>query len=245
MAELVGEIFSRIGLVEVQRDVVRNIVSIRDSQDLFDDLTSDPRDRALAQSLESDFKPPPYTNTIPIIRRPFEEAEWFGAIDWPFRNWQSSRFSIGTHGVWYGSGDEETTVYESAYHWYNGLLSDAGFERHTVIGERKLYNVRCSAALLDFRPLSADFSDVLHPTDYSAAQSLGSRIHRDGHPGIVVPSVRHPGGGENYAVFNAAVLSDPRARCYMTYRLEDGRIMIEKVPGTVFLSIPARSLAGL
>ena len=238
MATLLGELFNRLGLVDVQRDVVRNIVSIRISQDLFDDLSPAADDWALAQNLEGRFKPPHYSNHSPTIQRPFEEAALFSVIQWPFQNWQSSRFSTGNYGVWYGSGDEETTAYESAYHWHHGLLSDAGFEREAVIGERKLYNVQCSAALLDFRPLATEFSDVFHPSDYSSAQAVGARIHHEGHPGILVPSVRHPANGENYAVFNPAILSNPRYRCSMTYRLEAGYIVVEKHPGTPLLTIP-------
>lgn len=237
MASLNSQIIARIGLIDVQRDLVRNIVSIRVSQDLFDDLSDSPSDRAAARQLEMEVKPPYYTNHETVIHRPFEEAEWANAIQWPFKHWQASRFSPGTFGVWYGSATEETTVYESAYHWYHGLLRDAGFERELVVGERKLYSVRCSAALMDFRPLAGDFPDLMHPSDYSAAQGFGARLHRDGHPGIAVPSARDP-QGENYVVFRAEVLSDPRTRCYMTYRLEQGRIVVEKAAGEVFLIIP-------
>ena len=150
------ELFARLGLADVHRDVIRNIVSIRESQDLFDDLTDDPAEWALAQQIESEVKPPTYRSHTPVIHRPFEEAAWFNAIEWPFKHWQASRFSDGTFGVWYGSASIEATVYETAYHWYCGLLTDAGFETLPVIGERKLYSVACDAALLDLRPLAAE-----------------------------------------------------------------------------------------
>jgi hypothetical protein len=94
---------------------------------------------------------------------------------------------------------------ESAYHWYCWLLSDAGFEKSAVIGERKIYSVTCDAALLDFRGLVADFPELSHKTDYSYAQSVGSRIHREGHPRIGCP-LRAIQRGENYVVFNPDVL---------------------------------------
>jgi len=105
--------------------VARNIVSLRESQDLFDDLTEDPAEWLLAQKVEGEVKPPPYRSRTPLIDRPFEDAEWFNAIAWPVKNWQASRFSDGTFGVWYGSESVETTVYESAYHWYKGLQCGA------------------------------------------------------------------------------------------------------------------------
>ena len=95
-----SSIFSEISLVDVERDVARNIVSLGVSQDLFDDLSADPKAWALAQKVEGDAKPPPYVSRNPIIDRPFEEAIWIDAIDWPFKNLQSSRFGAGGYGVW-------------------------------------------------------------------------------------------------------------------------------------------------
>ena len=95
-----SSIFSEISLVDVERDVARNIVSLGVSQDLFDDLSADPKAWALAQKVEGDAKPPPYSSNTPIIDRPFEEAIWIDAIDWPFQNLQSSRFGAGGYGVW-------------------------------------------------------------------------------------------------------------------------------------------------
>ena len=128
-----NSLFAKLTLADVHQDLARNIVSLRQSQDLFDDLTDDPAEWLLAQKVEVDVKPPLYRSRTPIIHRPFEDAEWFNAIAWPFKHWQASRFSDGTDGVWYGSDTVETTVYESAYHWYRGLLADAGFDRETVV----------------------------------------------------------------------------------------------------------------
>lgn len=235
-AYLVNHLFSAVRLEDVHRDVLRNIVSLRASQDLFDDLSTDPKEWLLAQRVEDEIKPPPYRSDTPVIHRPFEDAQWFNAITWPFKNWQCSRFSDGTFGVWYGSDSVKTTVYESAYHWYRWLLCDAGFEAEQVVGERKLYSVACDAALLDLRPLVQHYPDLVHKTDYSYAQSVGARIHREGHPGLLIPSVRCQ-GGENYVVFNPAVLSRPRLNCHLTYRLEGQRIVIEKQPGVAWMSI--------
>jgi hypothetical protein len=234
-------LFSRLTLADIQKDALRNIVSIRQSQDLFDDLSDEPTVRALAQAVEEETQPPPYRSRSPVIERPFEDAAWFNAIDWPFRYWRSSRFCDGSFGVWYGSDCVATTVHETAYHWFHGLLGDAGFENEAVVIERKVYSVACCAALLDFRPRVQDQPELLHRTDYGYCQSVGARIHREGHPGLVVPSVRHP-QGENYVVFNPAVLANPRANCELTYRLAGQRISVEKAPGTTWLDIPVAQL---
>lgn len=229
-------VFSRVALVDLHQDVARNIVSLRQSQDLFDDLTDDPAEWLLAQTVEQAVKPPPYRSHTPVIDRPFEDAVWFNAIIWPFKHWQQSRFSDGTFGVWYGSESVETTVWESAYHWFRGLLCDAGFEREIVVAERKVYWVACGAALLDFRQAAVEHSDLLHPTDYAFAQSIGARIHREGHPGLLIQSVRWP-TGENVAIFNPEVLSNPRHACQLSYRLEGERIVVEKQLGVVWMSL--------
>jgi len=129
----------------------------------------------------------------------------------------------------------ETTVYESAYHWYHGLLRDAGFEQMTVIAERKVYTVACDAALIDFRPAADEHTALVHPTDYAFCHSVGARIHREGHPGLLTRSVRRP-GGENLCVFNPEVLSRPRHNCQLSYRLEGAQIVVEKQPGVAWIT---------
>lgn len=239
-----NSLFSKLGLADVHQDVARNIVSLRESQDLFDDLTEDPAEWLLAQKVEGQVKPPPYRSRTPLIDRPFEDAQWFNAIAWPFKHWQASRFSDGTYGVWYGSDSVETTVYESVYHWYKGLLCDAGFDRQEVIAERKVYWVACGAALLDLRAARNEYPDLLHPSDYSFCQSVGARIHREGHPGLLTPSVRRS-AGENVVVFNPGVLSNPRLNGQLTYRLEGEQVVVEKQPGVTWVTLavaPLRSL---
>ncbi len=234
-------LFAHIALADVHQDVARNIVSLRESQDLFDDLSGDPAEWRLAQQVEDEVKPAPYVSRQPVIDRPFEDAQWFNAIGWPFKHTQNSRFSDGAYGVWYGSESVETTVHESAYHWYRGLLSDAGFEQMAVVAERKVYWVACNAALLDLRPAVAHAPDLLHPSDYALCQAVGARLHREGHPGLLTPSVRRP-SGENLAIFNPTVLSNPRHNCQLTYRLQGGQIVVEKQPGATWLTLGAAQL---
>ena len=236
-----NQLFSRLTLADVHCELLRNIISTRESQDLFDDLTDHPEEWELAQQVEHEVKPHTYQSSTPVIHRPFEDAEWFTAIAWPFNNWQSSRFSDGSFGVWYGINSVLTTVYESAYHWYRWLLCDAGFEHESVVGERKIYTVRCDAALIDFRSLGEDCADLLNKTDYGYAQGVGARMHREGHPGCVVPSARHS-VGENYVVFNPAVLSNAKFHCQLTYRAQGGKITVEKNPNEVWLEIKISDL---
>ena len=235
------QLFSHLTLADVHRNVIRNIVSIGSSQDLFDDLTSSPAEWALAQQVEDEVKPLPYQSRTPVIHRPFEDAAWANAIGWPFKHWQASRFSDGSFGVWYGCDCAETSVFETTYHWFNGLLLDAGFEKEKVVAERKLYEVACDAALVNVRPLAAKYPCLMQKTDYSTTQAVGARLHREGHPGLVTASVRHA-PGTNYAVLNPAVLSNPRHHCQLTYRLDDHHIVVEKQSGVVWMDIDTVAL---
>jgi hypothetical protein len=235
---MVDGLFTNLKLQDVHHDVMRNIVSIRQSQDLFDDLSPNSNDWVLAQRIEDDVKPYSYASKSPIIDRPFEEADWLSVIEWPFKHWQNSRFSNGSYGVWYGCDSVETSVYETAFHWFNGLLCDAGFENEQVVGERKVYKVACVAALLDLRLSAVKFQGLIHKTDYSYTQSVGARVHREGHPGLITQSARRD-NGHNYVVFNAKVLSNPRHYCQLTYRLDGKRVVVEKTVGVEWMTVAA------
>ncbi len=228
-------------VADVQRPLLRNIVALRSPADLFDDLSDDPADTRIAGDVEAQVQPPLYASLTPVIHRPFEEAHWGQAIAWPFRNWQRSRYSDGRFGVWYGADALETTVRESAFHWVHGLLHDAGFDRLEVSCERRVYAVHCAAALLDARAAVGAAPGLLHPADYTLPQALGARLHHEGHPGLVAPSVRHP-GGTVYAVMNAAVLSQPKPEGVLTYRLRDGRLEVDKSPGRRWLALDLATL---
>ncbi len=113
-------LFSHLTVADIHQDLLRNIVALSESEDPFDDLSSNPEELVLARQVESDARPLPYQSHTPEIHRPFEDALWFKAITWPFKNWQANRFSDGSFGVWYGSDTFETSVQESAYHGVRG-----------------------------------------------------------------------------------------------------------------------------
>lgn len=234
-------LFAGLPLADVHQDLARNIKSIRVSQNLFDELSDDPADWEIAQQHELATKPHTYESPNTIIDRPFEEADWLNAIEFPFRNWAASRFCDGSFGIWYGSDLVETTVHETVHHW-RGFLADAGFDelvpqgaRESITGERKVYWVRCDAALLNLSARAAEYPDLVHPTSYQFTQQIGARLHRESHPGFVTPSARCV--GENYGVLNRNVLSSPRACCSLTYRLTSEGVMVEREAGQTWMVI--------
>ena len=232
---MIDPIFAQARLAETHGDLVRNIVSIRVSQDLFDDLSDNPADWQTAIKLELATKPRMFVSPVPVIDRPFEDARWNDAIHYPFRHWMKSRYSDGSFGVWYGADSIETTVHETVHHWRSGFLQDAGFTRPGIRAERKLYRVRCDAALVDLRPAVAHVLALVDPADYSLTQQIGARLHREGHPGLVSRSARCD--GDIHGVLNPAVLSDPRQVCFLTYSTTDGGVVVEREPGQVWMRL--------
>lgn len=229
-------ILARAALADLHGVWHRNIVAPRAARALFDDLSDDPAAWTIAERMTQRGRPLVYQSNTPIIDRPFEDAAWSSAIGWPFRHWQASRFSDGSYGVWYGSESIETTIYESAYHWVRRLLRDAGFEREEVAIERAVFTVACDGALIDLRSTTTAHPDLLHPSDYTLTHTVGARLHREGHPGLVIQSVRRP-AGENIAVFNPVVLSDPQSVGPLTYRWREGAIEVERGTGTRWFTI--------
>ena len=232
-----GDLFEGLPLQTVNGDVLRNIKSIRRTQELFDDLSSDPRDWEVAKQVELAAKPQVYTDQ-PVLRRPFERARYFNAIRFPFENWARSRYSDGNWGVWYGAGELKVTVHETVHHWLRFLRAAgmAGHERD-IVGDRRVYKVRCDAALLDLRTRVHSFPALVDKDDYAYTQDVGRRIHREGHPGLVSCSARTQ--GDVYAVFREQVLSDPRNHCELTYILRPGadRVRVERQRGRGLMAV--------
>jgi hypothetical protein len=227
-----------------QRDWHRNIVSLRESIDLFVELVDDPADAAILIDHEIATKP---VHSDPVIlQRPFDEAELYdaiaAAIEWPFEHPSRSRYSAGAYGVWYGAATIETTVRETVYHFRKDTLSSAIAAASTkpIIQERRVHLVRCEAMLVDLRELTQREPELLHPDDYSTCQILGAELRRSGLPGVLTYSARDR-ASEIVAVFTPGVLANPRTVCYLTYRLQPshGLVTVERTPGETWLELAA------
>lgn len=230
------DLFNGLAIADIHDATHRNIISLRVSEDLFDDLSDKPKAWKAATELEMASKPHTYINSRPIVARPFEEADYNNAIEYPFHHWSSTRYSDGSYGVWYGTDTLETSVHETVHHWRYNLLEDSGWQNvEGVVVERKVYLVQCDAALLDFRTKVDTHPALVDPISYQLTHQVGARIHHDGHPGLITRSARCE--GEVYAIFNQRVLSNPRHVCYLSYRIEDGSVIIERQTGEVVLRI--------
>ena len=150
--------------VDFHDDLVRNIPGARESQNLFDDLSSDPADWDVAIAAESAERIP---TAAALITRPFDYGS---VISYTFdsSHWQATRFSDGSlYGVWYGALAVETTVYETAWHWYQFVLDSFAGEDREIVTERRVFDVRCEALLIDLRGKEAAYPDLTSRTSYA------------------------------------------------------------------------------
>ncbi len=219
-------------VADFDADLVRNIKGIRVSQALFDDLSADPADQAVAIAAEGIER---IRSEAPLITRPFDYGS---VITYPFvpHNWHATRWSDGlSYGVWYGSLELETTVHESVFHWHRFVMDAFPDIKKEVVGERRVLEVRCRALLIDLRG-SAD-PRLVDRRDYSHTQRLGRYLHERSQNGLLARSARCT--GVNAALLDPRCLSDPRDACFLSYRMNSSKdlVAVERTPGETWLEI--------
>lgn len=217
----------------VNTDVKRNIVSLRKSEDLFDDLyDDDDGSKEIAQAVEAHVK-----KNIPVdlLSRGYHYTT---SIMFPFEaeNYQRTRYSDGSFGCWYGSLELDTSIYETAYHNLQNEMSIADMEE-IIYRERAIYDVKCEGILVDLRGHQKKYPQLI-ANDYSLTHQIGHRLSKQGHPGLLVPSARKP-GGTNTAVFNRSILTNPRVSCYLSYYIDPikNTIMVHRGKNMLYMEI--------
>jgi len=220
-------------------DLARNIKTIRASQNLFDDLSGDPADWAAAISAEAEERIP---TAASVITRPFDYGT---VISYSFvpAHWQATRFGDGSrYGVWYGSTDALTTVYETVHHWHRFLTDSFAGEDREIVGERRVYDVRCEALLIDLRGKERRHPGLVDRASYAFTQRLGAFLHAQGSNGLLVRSARCK--GVNAAILRRERLSDVRSRMLLTYRCNPAHdaCTVEREPGRVWLKVRPSAL---
>jgi hypothetical protein len=216
----------------------RNIVSLRTSIDIFQELVDDAA--AVAVLMEHEMATKPTREQQPIISRPFDDAATYDpiatAIQWPFDHPAASRYSSGSYGVWYGARTLAATIHETVHHFrVNTLASEVARNcREPIVQERRVHLVHCSAALVDLRSKCGTDTALIDPCNYAHCQALGAEIRSSFLPGVLTLSARLP-GADVAAVFVRDALSNPRHVCYLTYTLDSGthRVAVERTPGVI------------
>jgi len=227
----VTPLFARVR--DFDEDAFRNIVAMRESQDLFDDLTGGNASMsAIAVEAEARVKA-----NIPLglIPRGFHYTL---SINYPFEHepYLKSRYGNGSYGVWYGALVLNTTIHETAFHM---VKEESGIEGNTglIHRERAVYRIHCKALLIDLSGKEAEYPDLVGQ-DYGFTQRVGDRVRKEGHPGLLSPSARHK-NGVNLVAFSPAVLSNPRSYCYLTYTCDPVRrtVTVERTVGKIMFTL--------
>jgi hypothetical protein len=225
-------------IVGFHDDLVRNIKGIREAQDLFDDLASDAADRAVAISAETSSR---ISSDAPLITRPFDYGT---VITYPFVefNWHATRFSDGLeYGVWYGSLEVETTVYETVYHWHRFVMDSFPGANRMIIGERGVFNAHCNAILIDLRGKERRERRLIDKRVYDFTQGLSRFLQTQGQNGLLTKSARC--NGINAAIFKPEVLSNVRDVCFLRYELNpaEDEVIVKRASGKPWLTVtPSR-----
>lgn len=220
-------------------DLIRNIPGIRVSQALFDDLAQGAADEEVAIAAEALGR---ILSAAPAITRPFDYGTVI-AYSFDAANWQATRFGDGQRfGVWYGSLALETTIYETVFHAHRFIADSYPNLDRDVVRERRVFDVRCDALLVDLRGRDTTHPDLVSRTSYGFTQALGRYLHEQGQNGLLVKSARCD--GINAAVFNPQRLSNVRDKLFLTYRINPARdrAVVERDVGSPWLTIAPSTL---
>lgn len=218
---------------DFDRRVIRNIVSLRESEDLFDDLArEDATLSPVAIEAEAQVK-----STLPLglIERGFRYTT---SVAYPFEHepYLKTRYGDGSYGVWYGALDLKTTIYETCFHM---IKEESRLPKANRIAyrERAIYKILCRSLLIDLSEKETEFPGLI-AEDYGFTQQIGERLRREGHPGLLAPSARHR-GGVNVVAFSPSILSDPLFTCYLSYTCDVDRrtVTVEREVGKILYNL--------
>ncbi|MDH5822559.1 RES family NAD+ phosphorylase [Luteimonas sp. RD2P54] len=214
-------------LTDFDGRLLRNITSLRVSEDLFDDLVADGAGRAAALAADLRMRPA----RTGVVERGLHYSQ---AIGYPFTSDQTvaSRYGDGSLRVWYGALEEATGLAETCWHQLRQLSAIEGVSR-PVTRHRAVYEVHARGLFLELRGKERDHPELLDE-DYGATQAIGKHASAQGLPGLLYPSARWP-DGSCLAAFRAEPLSRPRLRYYLTYRIDAvaQTVTVERRPGVV------------
>lgn len=220
--------------VDFDDDAFRNIPSIVRSEDLLDDLSDDARERRYGEAaieIQQEYEGP----QSPVILRPFMYGTMIGNS--PYAH-PITRFSDGTRfGVWYGSLDLETTVYETISYLVKRIRDMLTPIDTEIVSERRVFLVHVAGILVDLRSKYEQFPGLADQQDYEFTNSVGAYLYSRGQSGLLVKSARS--GGINVAAFEPKILSNVRHYCYMVYRWDPGSssVIVENPPNTHWTEI--------
>lgn len=156
------------------------------------------------------------------------------------RTYASSRFSNGKRfGVLYSSTDELTTVYETVFHW---ITSERQVRRNVIteiIQHRSLFKLHASTEVTNLLGMELRHPDLLHPTNYSFAQSVGDQLYDQNVTTFMVRSARCNGININF--FNRSPINRVSFLSTIRYRwiTNQTAVFVEDLSGNLIRTLPA------
>ncbi len=217
--------------IEVDK-VVTSVVSMRHAHRWCDDLTDNRSDWLLAEELEQQTTASSQLPGRTVFSAPFDDAKNCQRQFTAPMPWQSSRFSDGSFGVWYGSTTVGCAVMIAASQWMHILLQDAGFEGEAAVAERDIFHISCSAPLLYLDGVVEQGRNPTGPPANTDSDSflkfIGAEARRQGFAGLVFSSNSTDSGAAEIAVFSPDVLANPIFLCSMTCHLTGDQVKVQR-----------------
>ena len=142
-------------------------------------------------------------NRVPAEQRPWGIPGCNYAMG-PFVhiNPEGSRFSSGTHGVFYCADKMATAIAETRYHQERYFRNVDGLKYDRIV--MRGLTTQFSATLVDITPASRH-PEWHAPNDYQAARALGEQVISEQEAGIHYESVRAP-GSRCHALFSPRMI---------------------------------------
>ncbi|GIK99014.1 MAG: hypothetical protein BroJett029_32230 [Alphaproteobacteria bacterium] len=182
---------------------------------VFDDLTADRDELAMAYLLES------VTNDrVSILARRLpllpenEIVQGAGATmvmaSFLHADEAGGRFTDGRLGAWYAAFDVETAIAETVYHCTRRLRLSAGAFPSNIQMRQLVAGIDCP--LIDIRGQQENRPELYDPDDYAASRAFGVGLRwpasGTGENGIVYDSLRRS-GGINVCVYRPSLIQLP------------------------------------
>jgi hypothetical protein len=140
-----------------------------------------------------------------------EDSDLLTLLDGPFtpkpvngKPFSESRFSDGSHGVFYSAQEQETARREYAHNAPRYIPENMG----TVSLKLHLIDCRVRGMLSDLRPLIGNFPCLIEDR-HDFCREVGGRAIAQDIDGLLASSVRHT-GGTNGAILKRSCLSEPQ-----------------------------------
>lgn len=227
-------------IVDFDDDLFRNITRRAYSPILAATVITDSLDKAIFDAAKSRGL---QESTAPVVGGPFNYGS---VITYNFQPtaWHQSRFSAGTKfGCWYGSLDQETTIYETVYH---SALFVRGFYPGLNVSvriDRDIFTVRCRGILIDLRAKHVMFPELINRNSYTYTNGLGDYLYYQNQNGLLVQSARH--NGINAALYRPEILANPQLKRQIAYVTNPSRDIVEvhEPIGTLINSVSFTSLS--